>query len=315
MKNVKRILAVFLLVAISLTLCACNGKEMGNSKQGKFSQDVILYFSNPEYNNMISENRTIYYDDEKDVARIVIEELIKGPVDPTLRSVIPKETTLYSVVTEGLLAVANFSADYYNFSQGNTQGAELIARYSIVKTLCGLGNIERVNILVEGEPILNQSGNPIGPLGENDIVFTQNSNENITQKFVTLYFADAMGEKLVAERRKASLVDNRLEKTVVLELVKGPKNSDIFATIPKDTKVLSVETKEGICFVNLSEEFITKFSGGSSAATLAIYSIVNSLTELPDIDRVQFLIDGVKVETFGDYIFSEPFGRDKHILE
>jgi spore germination protein GerM len=130
-----------------------------------------------------------------------------------------------------------------------------------------------------------------------------------------LYFADAMGEKLVAERRKAPLVDNRLEKTVVLELVKGPKNSDLFATIPKDTRVLSVETKEGICFVNLSEEFVTKFSGGSSAATLAIYSIVNSLTELPDIDRVQFLIDGVKVETFGDYIFSEPFGRDKHVLE
>ena len=288
---------------------------MGNTKQGKFSQDVVLYFSNPEFNNMISEKRTIYYNNEEDVAEIVIEELIKGPVDPALRGVIPKETKLYSICADGLVAEVNFSSDYYNYSQENTQGAELIARYSIVKTLCGLGNIEKVNILVEGEPVLNQSGNPIGPLGENDIVFTQNSNENITHKFVTLYFSDAMGEKLVAERRKASLVDNRLEKTVVLELVKGPKNNDNFATIPKDTKVLSVETKEGICFVNLSEEFITKFSGGSSAATLAIYSIVNSLTELPDIDRVQFLIDGVKVETFGDYIFSEPFARDKHILE
>ncbi len=208
----------------------------------------------------------------------------------------------------------NISPEYLRFEGDNSKSAELLARYSIVKTLCELPGIDKVEILVDGEPLLGSNGNPVGAIGESDIVFDESSMDNETYKYATLYFSDEMGEKLVPVRRRVPLLDNSMEKTVVTELIKGPDSDAYYRTLPTETKLLTVETKEKICFVNFSKEFVDKFSGGSAAATLAIYSVVNSLTELDDIDKVQFLINGEKVEWFGEYAFSEPFERDESVI-
>jgi len=42
----------------------------------------------------------------------------------------------------------------------------------------------------------------------------------------------------------------------------------------------------------LSKEFVENHIGGSTAELMTINSIVASLTELPGIDKVQFLIEG-----------------------
>ena len=73
---------------------------------------------------------------------------------------------------------------------------------------------------------------------------------------------------------------------------------------------MSVETKEGVCFVNLSKEFITKHPGGTSAEIMTVYSIVNSLTELINVNKVQFLIDGEIKELFNHIVINEPLERD-----
>ena len=124
-----------------------------------------------------------------------------------------------------------------------------------------------------------------------------------------------MGEKLIKVRRKASIVDNSEEKTVLKELINGPGEEECYGTIPGGVVVLSVETKENICFVNFSKEFINNIGGGSSASTMAIYSIVNSLTEIDGIEKVQFLIEGEKTEWLGEYDISEPFERDESFIK
>jgi germination protein M len=86
-------------------------------------------------------------------------------------------------------------------------------------------------------------------------------------------------------------------------------------TIPSEVKLINIETKEGICFVNFSEDLITKHWGGTAGEIFTIYSIVNSLTELDYIDKVQFLIEGKKQETFTHMIFNEPFERDESLIK
>ena len=312
MKN-KKLLTILMLIFAMLFVSACDTKEKPIGEE-KYSAEVSMYFSNTDYNNIGSEKRIVTCDSKEMLPEAVMKELIKGPVDTNLRSAIPSGTALNSISTEALAATVDLSREFLNYDGDKAKSAELIARYSIVKTLCGMDGIDKVSITVEGKPLLNSQGVAVGALGENDIVFTQSSSENVTQKYMTLYFADDDAH-LTAERRKATLVDNSIEKTVVAEIIKGPDGGNAYATVPKDTKVLSVETKEGICFVNLSEDFINKFSGGTTEATMAIYSIVDSLTELPDIDKVQFLIDGVKEESFGDYVFSEPFERDASLIK
>ena len=100
-----------------------------------------------------------------------------------------------------------------------------------------------------------------------------------------------------------------LEQLVIEQLLKGPStidgvsSKDIQATIPKDTILNKVTLKEHTCYVDFSEQFLNKPDG--ITAEVAIYSVVNTLIELPDITKVQFSING-KQELF--YNDSMPFG-------
>lgn len=309
----KKALSIILLIVFVFSMCSCNSNAVNTD--GKMTKEVTLYFSNAEYNDIQKEKRVITCNSEEQLPEAVVNELIKGPSDVDSRAVIPKDTRLVDIQIDGIIAKLNFSKEYFAFEGEYSASAQLLARYSIVKTMCSLEGIDKVLISVDGSQLLSASGNPLGAIGENDMVLSQSLNENVTEKYVTLYFADEMGEKLVACRRRVPLVDNSVEKTIVTYLVAGPESDDMYRTIPAGTKVLSVETKEGICFVNFSGEFVSKFDGGSAAATMAIYSVVNSLTELPDIDKVQFLVDSAKIDTFGDYFFSDPFERDESLID
>ncbi len=51
-----------------------------------------------------------------------------------------------------------------------------------------------------------------------------------------------------------------------------------------------------------------KHTGGEREELLTIYSIVNSLCKLDQIDRVQFLVEGKKLDTYKDNLqFKTPF--------
>ena len=74
------------------------------------------------------------------------------------------------------------------------------------------------------------------------------------------------------------------------ELIKGPFTASLKATIPSDTKVISVTMNEGICYVNFDEGFLNSLSDVLDSIT--IYSIVDSLSEMPNVSRVQILVNG-----------------------
>ena len=48
---------------------------------------------------------------------------------------------------------------------------------------------------------------------------------------------------------------------------------------------------------------------------MTVYSIVNSLTEISGVDKVQFLIEGQKKDVFIHLIFNEPFSRDQELIQ
>jgi len=105
------------------------------------------------------------------------------------------------------------------------------------------------------------------------------------------YFADEEGTKLVPETREMFYdMNTSKERLIIDELMKGPTNTKLKATIPNDTKVISVTVNEGICYVNFDEGFLNALPDVLDSIT--IYSIVDSLSELPNISRVQILVNG-----------------------
>ena len=74
-----------------------------------------------------------------------------------------------------------------------------------------------------------------------------------------------------------------------------------------------MRTRDGICYVNLNETFLTQIYNVS--ADVAIYSIVNSLAELSTVNKVQISINGDTSGTYREkYSFSTVFVRNLDIV-
>ena len=79
-------------------------------------------------------------------------------------------------------------------------------------------------------------------------------------------------------------------------------------TLPSAFKVFGFSVKDVTCHVNLDKNFLTETM--DMEAYIPVYSIVNSLAELPGVQRVQILVDGESDVMFQDVIsLKEPLER------
>ena len=113
---------------------------------------------------------------------------------------------------------------------------------------------------------------------------------------ILLYFSDASRSKLMQEYRYVSLADIRknMVETILNELIQGPDSSELAATIPVGTKVNEVLQEENKVIVDFSEEF-WEASDDQNLALQRIYSVVNSLTEIKEVEEVEIRVNGEMV--------------------
>lgn len=128
------------------------------------------------------------------------------------------------------------------------------------------------------------------------------SDEELRKTIVTLYFKDATTNKLSSEAR---FIDSKellrdAYKVLIKMLINGPKDKDLECLIPVNTQVIGTELKGDCLIINFSKEFLDVDKSDSVRVSQLIYSIVNTLTELKEISKVKFLIDGEEVDAFSD---------------
>ena len=182
---------------------------------------------------------------------------------------------------------------------------EVVVRAALVRTLTQLQDIRYVGITVEGTPLYDSIGQPVGLMDAEEFI-DNDGNEINTYELtkVKLYFADESGEKLIATYREKYYSTNiPIERFVVEELIAGPSGQvpGIYPSVNSVTKLVNVMTKDGICYVNLDENFLTAVNNVSTE--LAIYSVVNSLVELSNVNKVQILINGEIPSIFSNTTF------------
>lgn len=103
-----------------------------------------------------------------------------------------------------------------------------------------------------------------------------------------------------------------LARIAVENLLEPPENSPFISVLPKGTRVLSVSVDDSqqTAYVNFSEEFVKNHPGGSYGEGTTIHAIVQTLTGIPGIRRVQILVEGKPVVTLAGHIaIDEPLER------
>lgn len=141
---------------------------------------------------------------------------------------------------------------------------------------------------------------------------------------VTLYFAGPTNfdDDLMPEVRKIPGLeeegnpDSRAAK-ILQELIKGPARGSVLCpTLPRGTSLKSVKIVGNVAYVDFSSELTENHWGGSRAEELTVYSIVNTLADVPGIKQVQILIEGLISSTIaGHIILDEPLAPNSDIID
>lgn len=133
---------------------------------------------------------------------------------------------------------------------------------------------------------------------------------------LTVYFGDDNAEFLEKEIRRVQLSPGQSQlAAVVQELIRGPQEPGHAKTIPEGTKLLGLEVKDGVAWVNFSREIQTKHWGGSAGEILTTFSVVNSLTEFKEVKAVQFQVEGQVYDSiWGHGITDEPIYRNSDMI-
>lgn len=106
-------------------------------------------------------------------------------------------------------------------------------------------------------------------------------------------------------------LDEKIYK-IVDKLIMGPDSEELIDIMPVGTLLKKVMVKDNIAYLDFSKEFIDNHPGGSMGEYCTIYSIVNSVTELKEIEAVDFSIEGEKFTTYkGHCEFCAPIYKDE----
>ena len=133
---------------------------------------------------------------------------------------------------------------------------------------------------------------------------------------VNVYYPKSDGMGLVAVSRPVHTEKEDKYTAAMKALLAGTKEKDQTNVIPKKAKLRSVVVKDGIATVDFSKELEQNFSGGSTGEEMLVGSIVNTLTDFPEVEKVRILIDDAPVETLSGHMdLSEPLPRMTELLK
>lgn len=300
----KRIFIIILLLLNIALLTSCN---RNNSITEQSNNEYQIYYINSRSLGIVSEGYAPIGDTKEQLVNELLEVLHKEPSNVLYRKGIPEGITImdYRIVDDQL--IINFDTKY-----SELKGIpEVLCRATIVKTLCQIKGIDFVLFNVNSQPIIDSNGVQIGLMTTD--FFIENTSAETNYK-ITLYFANETGDLLKKTSRNILYTgSSSIEELVINQIINGPTEMGLYATVPPGTTLLNVSIKESICYVDLNEKFLEKLPDISD--DVAIYSIVNSLVELPGINKVQFRINGQPTETFQNTNFGVLFERNLAINE
>ena len=255
---------------------------------------VDISYLNKKETKLVAETHYLESTDTKDMIVEVLTLLCSVPDNKELKATLTSGINIITYSYDGEQVIVSLGEKYKELS-GTT---EVLTRAALVRSLTNIPDVNYVMLTVNGESLTDLSGNAIGAMTADMFVNNAGTQVEKVESKVTLrlYFANETGDGLVAVNRElthnADLSNVPMEKLVVEQLISGPASDETFPTVSPDTKLVNITVKDGVCYLTFDSTMLTAVNNVTTDVT--IYSIVNSLVELSNINKVQISIDGNK---------------------
>ena len=303
MRSRRPLTALFLLLMIAVLSVSC--KKGGSDKSG-----IKIYYLNKDGTSLEDQAYTPKADSTEGIIAELLGMMTAPPGDPSLQEPIHDFSLLSSSFTEEAITL-DMSAEYNDLPLVQ----EILTRTAIVNTLCSYSEIGRVAITVEGEPLTDADGELTGWMDPDQFIYNADTEiRNYEKVRLHLYFANESGDRLVDTYRNVVYNSNMpMERLITEQVLAGTVSDFAYPTLNPETKVLSITTRDNICYVNLDRNFQSE--PYKVTPEVAVYSLVNSLTELDGVDSVQISVDGQTDAVFMESLsLSAAFRRNDSLI-
>lgn len=141
------------------------------------------------------------------------------------------------------------------------------------------------------------------------------SDEQERKTMISLYFVNKTTRNVEPEARMLDVKTLIKDPyTVIINmLIDGPKNENHDKVIPEGTTLIGTSLEGDTLKINFSSEFVENHIGGKEEEQKTIECLVNSLTELTEVNSIKILINGEENAKFkdGEIDFSQNFIRNE----
>lgn len=226
-----------------------------------------------------------------------------GPVTPGLENTLPPDTAVRSWdLSDGELRL-NFDAGLAQLS-----GIELtVAAACLAQTFlkrCGAHTL----VLTAQGALLN--GETALRLTTEDLNLRDDTPDRLYQNF-TVYYTTTDRRYLIGQEVSVQVSSQEELPLQLLELLLTPPDeSGLRSTLPAGTRFRSVTIEDGLCTVDLSQQFDSRRYFSLTAQNLSLLSVVNTLTGLEHIQRVEFTVEGNLLIRYGSWSIDAPLVQD-----
>ncbi|MBQ5933683.1 MAG: GerMN domain-containing protein [Lachnospiraceae bacterium] len=296
-ENLYKTLAVLVVLLVFIcSSCTVSNEDIKRDPEPK-DGEIKIYCVSPERDSLHWENVKLTGTDTELKINEVCNLLSEGPKEAGHVRAIADNVDImsYKIGRDEQLEI-NFTAGYMQMDSIT----EALCRAAVVKTLCQIEGIKYVEFFVDGDP-LTLNDRPAGLMGPDDFVDNSSDSYGFDQNVkIVVYYTDENGKMLREAILKVYIDGTKpLEEVVLEELIDGPLDTqtDMRNTINPDTKINRVRSYDGVCYVDFSEEFLSKLPGVTDDA--AVYSVVNTLCELSGVTKVKITVSGTERKYFG----------------
>lgn len=300
---------LLLVLATAVFLAGCH-KDKATVTPGE--GEIVIYYSNASCSRLISKIYTPQHEQTVELARELYAKMQEGGYEDTIPAV-AADITISDISLSGNTMSIALQGPWDTMRAPN----RMLFLAAVTRTLTQLKDVDGILFTMNGEALTDESGNMMGVLRSASFVDNAVDNpEDYREAVIALYFAnEAMDGLVKVERTVVYRSSSSMERIVVEQLLRGPEDSGAKASLPNTASLLSINVRDGVCYVNFDSKFITEVLG--SYDYVPVYSVVNSLTELPNVDKVQISINGSSETGFQRDIlsFAIPFTRNMKYVE
>ena len=308
----RRFLLVFACcILLSSVFAACRGGS--GAVDSNAEGTVYLYYLNQKRTGLLQREYEPQGEATQDIFQELIQKLSGEPDYYGVNGPLPDRVSLQDVSLSKHTVWIDYSASYREADVVS----QTLCNAAFVLTLTQLPEILAVRFSVNGEELTNASGEADGTYTKDD--FVAGSSGLFANYYATklvLYLANNDGTALRSYTYDAVFENSiSVERYVISELIswQSEEQSGYQGCVNPDTQILDVETKNGVCYVDLTREFLDGVQGVSPEIT--IYAIVNSLTELGNIHYVQLTVEDETDVMFGNISLNQTFSKNWDYVE